>query len=171
MELHLGNINADTIHLSVRCRSNKILIYLHVALHPLMQGNATTMVASGGFKLILVVTLLPASVRKTTVWWVHPRKVHSGEVELGLGRPLKSKLPLSLAVVSILAEWSNALVLREEWSPREYRTEPNGRMVPAGHYWVQQANMIAWSGRVIGRKYLQVSEKCTSHSSILFVFD
>ena len=56
MYLLMGNINPDTIHIIGRWHSDKMLRYLHVVVNTLMHGYATTMVATGDYGLIPVVT-------------------------------------------------------------------------------------------------------------------
>ena len=46
MALLLENIEADTIRIIGRWRSDEILRYLHVTARPLMQVNAVTIVAA-----------------------------------------------------------------------------------------------------------------------------
>ena len=64
MALLLGNIDADTIWIIGRWHSKEMLHYLHIMARPLIQGHATTMVASGGYTLVPPATFQPSYVRK-----------------------------------------------------------------------------------------------------------
>ena len=54
MVIILRKIDADTIYLNGRWRSDGILCYLHITARPLMQGHTATMVAAKDYTLIQV---------------------------------------------------------------------------------------------------------------------
>ena len=59
MTLLLGNIDSDTIHLIRMWFRYKILCYLQIKAHPLIQGRNTTMFATGYYTITPEATPIP----------------------------------------------------------------------------------------------------------------